>query len=234
MSNVLMALPSTYRSNPVIPFMPNADGDREHSWEWNSSSDAIPSGLTIAAVKATAGTETFPLQYVGLTRSDARTLEAFVETQAGRKIGFWCPTFQQEFYTVPQPSGWSTGGFLFIREWGYGVDVFPLGTGFRHFFATRGALRLLGRFTAVDASALRDAAGFLISGYTVAGGAGATSGDATTLAGGGTVGGYATNGLRVGRCHWVRFADDAITTEWAHPNLATITLRVTSISGEAP
>jgi hypothetical protein len=68
----------------------------------------------------------------------------------------------------------------------------------------------------------------------VAGGAGETSGDATTLSGGGSSGGYAANGLRVFRCHWVRFADDAIATEWTHPNFAAITLRVVTIPGEAP
>ena len=33
---------------------------------------------------------------------------------------------------------------------------------------------------------------------------------------------------------WCRFADDAMTTEWDHPNLANTTLRVTHMRLETP
>ena len=225
----MLALPTTYRSNPVIPFMPNADADRAHAWHWAGAAKSIPSGLTIASVGPDQGSESFPLQYTGLSRSEARTLEAFVDSQDGRKTGFWCPTFQQDFYAVAQPAGWVGGGLIFVREWGYATSVFPLGTGYRHFFATRDALRLLGRFNGMNPSALTDPSGFTVFGYDVAGGAGETAGDATTL---NVV--TADLGLRVYRCLWVRFADDAITTEWTHPHLASVTLRVTAIPGESP
>jgi hypothetical protein len=36
------------------------------------------------------------------------------------------------------------------------------------------------------------------------------------------------------RLLWVRFADDAMTTEWTHPHFASVTLRVTPIPFESP
>ena len=148
-----MSLPGTYRSNSVIPFMPNGDVDRGQEWDWTGRSQTTPTGLTTASVDPTYGTETFTLNYVGLTRSDARTLEAFIETAAGRQTGFWCPTFQHDFYTVQRPTVWNgvgnPPGSIFPREWGYGTDIFPLGLAFQHIFATQGALRFIGPIGAV-------------------------------------------------------------------------------------
>jgi hypothetical protein len=225
----MLTLPTTYRSNPVIPFVPNADADRAHSWDWAGTVSKVVSGLTIAHVDPTTGSETFPLQYVGLSRSDAHTIEAFVETHAGRRTGFWCPTFQHEFATVQRTA--ASGGPIFVREWGYAAAIYPLGLAHRHLYATRNGLVFIGPLQGVSSAGFSDADGIAVYEYDFFGSG--TSGDPTTLVVGGHPA-YDAIGLRVSRCHWVRFADDAITTEWTHPHLAAITLRVTTIPNEAP
>ena len=228
MSNLFPALPTTYRGSSVMPYMPNGDVDRAHEWDWTGRQDTIASGLTKASVDPTAGTETFSLAYSGLTRADARAIESFVETQKARKTGFWCPTFQSDFYVTS-----TSGDFLFIREWGYVANIYPLGDAYSHFAAYRpqsgGSSNWgMARFASfVDSGT--DAAGYPLTRYFV--NAITYSGN-TNVWGGGVNG--AADGLVVMRMPFVRFADDALTTEWAHPNLASITLRVTTIPGETP
>lgn len=222
-----MSLPTTYRSNVVIPFMPNGDGDRGHEWDWTGRAQTTPTGLTTASVDPTFGGETFTLNYVGLTRSDARTLEAFVEARAGRKSGFWCPTFQHEFDCVSKPGG-ALGSF-FVREWGYSADIFPLGAAFRHVFLTRGALRFIGPVTATHDTSATDTDGAAVYGYDLGSGVGDTT---TYDAGAGPL--TQSDGLSVSRCLWVRLADDPLTTEWTHPTLATLTMRVVTVPKESP
>jgi len=222
----MFALPSTYRSLPVIPFAPNADADRAHQWDWSGKTDSIPSGLTIGSVDATQGSETFPLQYVGLTRSEARTLEAFVDSQDGRKTGFWCPTFQQDFYAVR--NGGVGSGLIDIREWGYSTLAFPLGAGFHHFAAYRTGAWGLSQWNGSFSAAGVDSSGFTLVRYAADGGS--VAGDANVW--GNAVNGH-SDGLVLMRMPFVRFAADAVTTEWEHPHLAAITLHVTTIPGEA-
>ena len=104
-SNIRTALPSTFRSNAVLPFAPNGPSDRVHVWDWTNVSRMDPAGADDVAAFPTVGVETIQLEYVGLTRSDARTLESFFETTVGRKGGFWCPTFQHEFQAIETPPG---------------------------------------------------------------------------------------------------------------------------------
>jgi hypothetical protein len=42
------------------------------------------------------------------------------------------------------------------------------------------------------------------------------------------------SGLRIMRMLWARFADEAITTSWDHPNLASIALTVAFLPTESP
>lgn len=227
-SNLLTPLPTSYRSNDVLSFLPNGDEARAHAWEQPTRLGATPSGLTIASVTG-LGTETFPLHYVGLTRDDAREIESFVEDHAGRKAGFWCPTFQHDFATVA--NALSSGGTVFVREWGYAANIFPLGLGYRHIVAMRGALRFIAPLQGVSDTGDDDVDGVSIYEYQPFGSG--TAGDGTTILSGGTAT-YDAIGLRVSRCWWARFAEDAITTEWTHPNFASITLRVTPIPSESP
>jgi hypothetical protein len=233
----MLVLPTTYRSNPVIPFAPNADADRAHQWDWPGNVNAIPSGLTIAWVDPTNGIESITLGYVGLTRSDARTLEAFVETQLGRKAGFWCPTFQHDYVAVDHISGHPSGTFA-LREWGQATlnstgSIFDIpGDEFRHVAAfcagTVGGSWYFNRMglSANDPTVGPDGIMLLGYGFAVGGPEAGNIGVLSTLT-------YQA-GLRLMRLLWVRFADDAMTTEWAHPHLAAITLRVVSVPPETP
>jgi hypothetical protein len=211
----MIALPSTYRSHAVIPFAPNADADRPHSWDWTNTANTMPSGLTIAAAHATAGKEAVPLQYAGLTRSEARTIEQFVEDRAGRHEGFWCPSFQHDFHVTNR----APDIFFEVREWGYAANVFPLGNWARHFATYRigssGGPWHLGILTGCSTGVGTDTDGSSLSWYG-------------TLF---SVGGPASVLMRL---LWVRCVDDALTTEWAHPNLASISFNVIEVSGEAP
>ncbi len=235
MTNLLSALPPSYPGfapSPVIPFAPNANADRQQQWDWTNTAPAIPSGLTIASTHPTNGVETWTLAYVGLTRSDARTLEQFVEDRRGRLQGFWCPTFQHDFYVVA-PS--LLGGAVAVRDWGFApeldrVVLDSIEDPFywaRHFFAAYGGRWMLSAFNgAVYGAGSFDAAGVPIIRYPF--------GDAIgedLLSPGYTSAG----GLMMGRLRFVRFADDAMTTEWTHPNFASITLRVvTDVFGGTP
>jgi hypothetical protein len=230
----LQALPSSYRSSPVIPLAPNARGDRPHQWDWTNDTTTIPSGLTITKTLATVGVETFPLEYVGLTRADARTIEQFFEDRQGRKEGFWCPTFQQDFFSADFVSGQPSGTFP-IREWGYATEIFPLGTWATHFAAYRAATSAVkwyfAPFTIPAVSTIVNAAGEVLKAYNY-NGAGDIAGNVNVVSVG--AGNTHSNGLRLSRLLWVRFVDDAITTEWAHPNHASISLRVTAVPAESP
>lgn len=229
----MLVLPSLYRSTAVIPYAPNGPDDRQHDWDWTGRTSAIPSGLTIGTVNATTGAETFALHYTGLSRTEARTLEQFAEDAAGRKAGFWCPTFQQDFGCVAQPAAWSGGGTppgnAFVKEWGYAENIYPLGAGFRDVALTLGGAWFLGRINAepddLGAPAFT-ADGFAVFGYSFASGVGDYAGTLTVAP--------VLAGTAMMRMPFVRFADDAITTRWTHPNFASIDLRVTIIPGETP
>jgi hypothetical protein len=225
---MVSALPSGYFSDaPVIPYAPNADGDRDHQWDWASSAIAIPSGISTATTLEDVGRESFDLRYVGLTRAEARTIEAFVDDRKGRKEGFWCPTFQHDFYAVDSSLPGGVWSFAF-REWGYATDIFPLGNWAKHVaFYRAGVGWYIGQLL-LTANVSTAPDGTPIRGYGFSG-AGEVAGDSavvsvTTFAG----------GLRAMRLLWVRFAEDAITTEWAHPHHATITLRVVAVPSEDP
>ncbi len=230
---LLPALPTSYRSAPVIPYAPNARADREHEWDWTNETDTNPAGLTIITTRETEGRESFTLKYVGLNRAEARTLESFVDDRAGRREGFWCPTFQQDYYAADFLAGGLPGGALAIREWGYGEDLTPLAWA-RHFAAYRAGtvggswyMAILATqpntapyiATAPDGTLLR---GYNITGVDAAGNASVVSSNTHST------------GLRLTRLLWVRLADDRVTTEWAHPNHAAITLHVTAVPSESP
>ena len=239
MSNLLHALPTAYRSHPVIPYAPNADADRPHQWDWTGQSDTIASGLTTASVDPTFGTETFTLAYSGLTRADVRAIESFVETQAGRKTGFWCPSFQRDFFVNSRTST-NYRDTLDLREWGYIAIVYQLDAAFHHFAAYRSAAGLttpwaLSRFTAFS-TGTPDGSGIAVQTATADSLVGSYAGDNNVwgLAYGGSWQQNTNGGLALMRLMFVRFADDAITTEWDHPALANVTLRVVTIPGETP
>lgn len=207
------ALPSTYGGLPVIPLAPNLGGDRDHEWDWPAAVTTIPSGVTTVATNPTVGTEAIPLAYTGLSRADARTLEAFFEARAGRKDAFWCPTFQRDFAVV------SASGSVQVREYGYADDVWPLGSWATQFaFYRPGAGWLLSSVYGFNAPGT-DADGTPTLYYNV---------EPINAAGSFTVIDSGV-GLAVMRLLKVRFADDAITTEWTHPNFASITLRVVQV-----
>jgi hypothetical protein len=226
-SNLLAALPSTFRSQPVIPYAPNGPDDRGHVWDWTGRTAQIPSGITTASVDALLGTESFALRYVGLTRADARALESFVEGKSGRITGFWCPTFQHDFYA----SG-GVAGSPYIREWGFAALMANVQSSagayiHRPFAAFLGGAWGMSRWSSFTSSGTDDS-GYPRSIYTVDG--------FWTV--GTNVWGTATNGyldgLRLMRVLWCRFADDPLTTSWDHPALANIELRVVTIPQETP
>lgn len=228
MSNLLAALPSSYAGHPVIPFAPNADADRAHEWDWTGRADTIASGLTTASVDPTMGTEQITLGYAGLTRADARAIESFVETQAGRKTGFFCPSFQRDWYATSV-----AGESLTMREWGYVADLYPIVNSrgihvYQSFAAYYAGAWGLDFFNNAFSSAGTDAAGFPLEHYTAnAGGVVGTAVWHNTPNG-------SADGLALMRLLYCRFADDAITTDWDHPHLANITLRVVMIPDETP
>lgn len=228
MSNLLAALPSTYVGHPVIPFAPNAAADRAHEWDWTGRADTIASGLTTASVDPTIGTEQITLGYTGLTRADARAIEAFAETQAGRKTGFFCPSFQRDFYATHV-----SGDSITIREWGYVTDLYPIVNSrgihvYQSFAAYYAGAWGLDFFNSSFSSAGTDAGGFPLQVYTAnAGGVAGTAVWHSTPNG-------SADGLALMRLLYCRFADDAITTDWDHPHLANITLRVVMIPEETP
>lgn len=227
---LLPALPTSYRSLPVIPYAPNASGDRAHEWDWTNDTRSIPSGLTISATHETVGRESFALKYVGLSRAEARALELFAEDRAGRKEGFWCPTFQLDFYPDNFVSGNPVADFA-IREWGYATDIYPLGTWAKHFVAYRGSVGASPWYIAqfiVTANTATAPDGAPLRGYNFSG-AGVTAGNGAVVTGTNTY----TAGLRLMRLLWVRLAEDAVSTEWAHPNHASLTLRVIAIPSES-
>lgn len=228
MSNLLHALPSTFHSHPVIPFAPNAGVDRTHAWDWTGRADTIASGLTTASVDSTIGTEAITLTYVGLTRADARAIESFAETQAGRKAGFWCPTFQRDWHATHVAFEAFT-----LREWGYVTEIYPIVNAagvhvYKYFAAYYAGAWGLDAFNGVFSSAGTDAAGFALQLYT------ADSGGVVGSAVWHSTPNGSADGLALMRMLYVRFADDAVTTEWDHPALANITLRVIAIPDETP
>jgi hypothetical protein len=233
----MLSLPTPYRGNVVIPYAPNSDGDRPHSWDSPADSSETPSGLAIVSVRDALGPETITLGYDGLTRAEARTLEQFVEDQAGRHEGFWCPTFQHDFYGVALVSPFTAthpGGQVSVRDWGYKDEVWSLGFGYRQIAAYRagtvGGAWCLTQWEPHSGPVIEDVLGNVLWGYNLS--SGGTAGN-TDVIGDSDRQGVAT-GLMLSRLLWCRFADDAITTEWFHPNHASITLRVTSDSNAAP
>lgn len=229
-----IALPSTYQNEDVIPYAPNVPGDRGHTWDWAGHLETMPSGASIGTVDAAQGTETITLGYVGLTRSAAKTLEAFVSGKAGRHDGFWCPTFQHDFHVV-DGLHYSVNGNLVVRDWGFLANVFPLTANGIHWpyniAAYRGGSWFLTNMTGAtfDAGTF-DETGARLVGYNLnynAGYGGSTSvinaNDRSDR-----------QGIMCSRLLWVRFADDAITTEWDHPHLASVTLRVQHLRLETP
>lgn len=221
-----VALPSPFLSLPVIPYVPNQPGDRAHAWDWPGHLDTQASGVSVSDVDATQGTETITLGYVGLSRSEARTLEAFVEARAGRKEGFWCPTFQHDFFPVdPAAFGILSSEFA-VRDWGFLANVFPLttpsGSHWPYYFAfARNGYWTLAHLTGGHSDpGVFDTTGARIVGYQVESGAGTQASTGPVFPGVPNM---------ISRLLWVRFADDAITTEWDHPRLANITLRVQHI-----
>lgn len=233
-----IALPSSYQNYDVIPYAPNAPGDRGHTWDWPGHLETAPSGASIGDVNAAQGIETITLGYVGLTRSEARTLESFVEGKAARKTGFWCPTFQHDFHPV---SNSGVGGNLVVRDWGFYDNIFPLTvphTGapgnVTHWPYNIAAYRNGAWFiTNMTGGSFRpgtfDTTGAELIGYNLnydAGYAGSSAVIDTNTSD--------RSGLMVSRLLWVRFADDAMTTEWNHPRMASITLKVQHIRLETP
>ena len=235
------ALPATFRSQPVIPYAPNADGDRPNRWDRPSAAVETPSGLSaVSALQATGipGTETIQLGYVGLTRAETRTLEAFVADRAGRKTGFWCPTFQHDFYATDSGIG-STA--VHVREWGY-VDnlhslqvaatfVFPFRYFAGYYAGASGSKWGLCKWNSSISAGGTDGFGNVVKVYTSADANGFECAGADVWS---QVSGGSAKGLVLMRLLWVRFAEDAITTEWNHPALANLTLRVVSVPQETP
>jgi hypothetical protein len=230
-TNLLPSLPTTHLASPVIPFAPNANVERGHEWDWTRDVSETPSGLSTVTTRATRGAETIPLAYDGLTRSDARTIEQFVEDRAGRKEGFWCPTFQQDFYA--EVNTYFPSDSFAIREWGFADTIYPLGVWARQYAGYRagavgGGPWLLSQFAIGSVDTATGPEGSPLRRY----GNGATgSGNGVVLSG---MSANHSTGLRLMRLLWVRFADDAITTEWAHPNFASIALRVVEVPSESP
>jgi hypothetical protein len=227
-SNLLAALPSSFHSHPVIPYPPNGPDDRGHVWDWTGRSKTIASGLTVASVDPAIGTESFTLRYVGLTRADARAIESFVETQLGRIAGFFCPTFQHDFYATAV-----SGEAFTMREWGYATKVYPVTNSasvhiYKYFAAYYAGSWGLCDFNGVFSSAGTDASGYPLQLYT------ANSGGVTGSAVWHSTANGSADGLAVMRLLYCRFADDAVTTTWDHPALANIELRVVAIPDETP
>lgn len=227
-----ISLPFPFLSEPVIPYAPNAPGDRGHTWDWPGHLETMPSGASIGTVDAAKGTETIALGYVGLSRAEVRTLEAIVEARSGRYEGFWCPTFQHEFHAVDGPHyGFSSIKNLVVRDWGFHDNIFPDAPQSRWLAAYHAGSWLLTKFTgASDDPGTFDETGARLVGYNLDYGAG--------IAGSAAVLDPSTPSDRANRmvCRllWVRFADDAITTEWDHPHLANVTLRVQTLRLETP
>lgn len=235
MSSVRTILPSTFRSSPVLPFAPNAPGDRAHAWDWPGNSDTNPAGMTGVSVHAEVAPEVITIGYVGLSRADARTLEDFFEsTTVGAANGFWCPTFQHEFYTVPDPG--HGGNTFWVREWGYASTIFHLADSwpdpqifaFRHFYGTKGAGVSIATLQSVADLGDTEPDGTKIVGYNLF--------DAGATVNGGAFVGTTTSvaGLAVSRCLWCRLGDDAIETTWDHPNCANMTIKAQPIPRESP
>lgn len=232
-----IALPSepTGTISVVIPYAPNAPDDRGHTWDWPGHLATLPSGATIATTTSQPqGTETITLGYVGMTRAEVRTLEAFVEARTARKEGFFCPTFQHDFY----PYGVSTLGRNFVtRDWGFLENIYPLtifnATAFGHVyhwpyfvaFHRAGAWFLTNLAAGIDTGST-DYTGARLAGYNLGFNPGNYAGDPSVVS--------SVSGLAAMRLLWVRFADDAMTTEWTHPNFASVTIRVQHLRLETP
>lgn len=228
----LNAMPTTYLSDVVFPFAPNRRGDRPHAWDAPVDAQSTPAGLSIFSQRPDEGTESWTLGFDGLSRADAKALEDFVIARKGCKEGFWCPSFQHDFYAdehVHIGGSVFPAGDLAIREWGYATTIYPLGFPYRHIAGYRGGT-LGGSWCFQDWAPNGDTITDPVTGIVLAGygfGSGTPAGN-TSVFGIKTTAG----GLRLMRLLWCRFADDAITTEWAHPNHASVTLRVVPIPGE--
>lgn len=233
-----LALPTPFISEPVIPFAPNAPDDRGHTWDWPGHAETLPSGVSISsATSQTQGNETITLGYVGLTRAEVRTLEAFVEARVARKTGFWCPTFQHDFYAV-HGADFGVSNQFATRDWGFLDHILPLtfvnsASVTVHWpyniFAVYGAniafIRMSG---SVSNPGVFDATGARIVGYQIDGSPGNQVAFGHVFANGDPP------PQMVSRALWVRFADDAMTTEWTHPTFASVTLRVQHLRLETP
>jgi hypothetical protein len=230
-----ITLPTTFRSDVVIPYAPNTPDDRGHTWDWPGHLETLPSGATIASTTSQSqGNETITLGYIGLTRSEVRTLEAFVEARTARKDGFWCPTFQHDFY----PYGVNTlGGNFVTRDWGFLENIYPLTIphaaafgGVYHwpYFVAfhRGGSWFLTNLAAGHDTGTTDPTGAALVAYGLAFNPGDIAGDSAVVS--------SVVGLAAMRLLWVRFADDAMATEWTHPRFASVTLRVQHLRLETP
>jgi hypothetical protein len=206
--------------------MPNGPDDRAHHWDWKADRATNPAGLTTVATRPTYGAETVTLNYVGLSRSTARTIEAFVDAQKGRKGGFWCPSGQLDYYPSTDSGGWM------LREYGQASAL--ANSRFQHtlfYRASQGSSPwyINQIFPNTPPDMATDAAGYPTRAYSID-----------------VFGGHAGNslvvlhpltfesGLRMMRMLWARFADEAITTSWDHPNLASIALTVAFLPAESP
>lgn len=221
----------------MIPYAPNGDVDRPRQWDELNTDLSTPAGLLARSTAQTAsaqGIESMTLSYVGLSRAEARAIEAFCEARMGRDGGFWCPTFQHDFYVTTH-----TLNGINLRDWGYATNILNLYTlnadnshnyWARHFFAWYAGTWMLARFNGTTHTGATDSAGFTIVGFDYAAGAGEIAGSdvvsVTTR--------NSANGLTMGRNCFVRLADDAVTTEWTHPHHASIALTVVPVPHETP
>jgi hypothetical protein len=196
--------------------MPNAPGDRAHNWDWTADRATNAAGLTTVATRATYGAETIALNYVGLSRESARTIETFVDAQKGRKTGFWCPSGQLDYYASV------AGDQLLLRE--YGEANVLANSKFQNVIFYRAGLAppwyINQIFPRNDGAVGTDPAGYPLYAYGIDA-FGSHAGNNLVISGPLTF----ESGLRIMRMLWARFAEDAITTLWDHPNLANISLK---------